>query len=217
MDFAAARQTMVESQIRTNKVIWDALIQSLRTIPREDFLPASLRSVAYVDHHLALGGGRFELSPLLTARLIDLLAPAPQDLVLVVGPNFGYTVALLASLAGTVVGQEPDPLMRQHGENHLGLLSCDNAFMTEGALTAPTPDYGPFDAILLCGAVSAPPFAFFKALVPRGRCVGVLKNGPVGHAVLWTKQDAGHPAPWVAFDATAPHLPHHEPTTAFVL
>ena len=217
MDFLAARQQMVESQIRTNKVVWPHLIDALRTIPREDFLPSTLRPVAYVDQHLSLGEGRFELSPMTTARLIDLLSPAPQDLVLVVGPNFGYSVALLSSLAGTVVGQEPDEGMRHHGERQLGLLSCDNAFMVEEALTKPASDFGPFDAILLCGAVSVPPFPFFKALVPRGRCVGVLQNGPVGHAVLWTKQDQGHPAPFVAFDATAPYLPGHEPVVAFSL
>ena len=87
MDFLAARQQMVESQIRTNKVVWPHLIDALRTIPREDFLPSTLRPVAYVDQHLSLGEGRFELSPLITARLIDLLSPAPQDLVLVVGPG----------------------------------------------------------------------------------------------------------------------------------
>lgn len=217
MDFLAARQQMVESQIRTNKVIWGDLIQAYRDVPREDFLPSTLRSVAYLDHHLALGGGRFELSPLIMARLMDVLSPTSQDLVLVVGPNFGYSVAVLSSLAGTVVGQEPDEGMRHHGETQLGLLSCDNAFMVEGDLSAPTSAFGPFDAILLCGAVSQPPFAFFKALVPRGRCVGILQNGPVGHAVLWTKQDQGHPAPFVAFDATAPYLVGHEPVAAFSL
>lgn len=217
MDFLAARHQMVESQIRTNKVIWDDLIEALRTVPREDFLPSTLRPVAYLDQHLSLGEGRFELSPLMMARLIDLLSPTSQDLVLVVGPNFGYGVALLSSLAGTVVGQEPHEGMRHHGEHQLGLLSCDNAFMVQEILTKPTSDFGPFDAILMCGAVSSPPVDFFKALVPRGRCVVVLQNGPVGHAVLWTKQDQGHPSPFVAFDATAPYLPGHEPVEAFSL
>jgi protein-L-isoaspartate(D-aspartate) O-methyltransferase len=217
MDFIAARHTMVESQVRTNRVVWGDLITAMNTVPREDFLPSNLRSVAYVDQHLHLGGGRFELSPMLVARLIDLLSPTAQDLVLVVGPNFGYTAALISPLAGTVVGQEPDEGMRHHAEKHLGLLSCDNALMVAGDLDQATKEYGPFDAILLCGAVSAPPFAFFDALVPRGRCVGVLQKGPVGHAVLWTKQDLGNPAPYVAFDATAPYLPGHEPVETFAL
>ena len=103
-DFAAARANMVESQIRPNKVTDPALIRALATLPRERFVRAERRPLAYVDEDLALGGGRFLMEPMVLARLIQTAAPEAGEIALVVGCGTGYAAAVLSRVCEMVIG-----------------------------------------------------------------------------------------------------------------
>ena len=74
-DFADARNRMVDSQVRPNKVTDPRIIAAMRSIPRELFLSPSLRACAYIDEDIPLGGGRVLMEPMVIARLVQLLAP----------------------------------------------------------------------------------------------------------------------------------------------
>src|SRR3546814_7419678 len=117
MDFAAARENMIEGQLRPNKVTDEAILSAMGTVPRERFLPNGKRAVAYVDEDIGLGQGRFLMEPIVLARLIQAAGVEPDDLVLDIGCGTGYSAAILALLANTVIALECDErLARQATE-----------------------------------------------------------------------------------------------------
>ena len=77
MDYAKARRNMVDGQIRTNKVIDTAIVAAFASIPREAFLPAAVKPLAYFDEDLPLGNGRFLMEPMVFARLLQAAAITP--------------------------------------------------------------------------------------------------------------------------------------------
>src|SRR5271169_6102380 len=107
--FDAARAHMIESQIRPNKVTDDRLLAAMAEIQRELFVPEPLRSVAYVDDDLPLGGGRYLMEPMVAARLLQAASVERTDVALIVGVGAGYEDAVLARLARAVVALEEDP------------------------------------------------------------------------------------------------------------
>ena len=110
-DFALARRNMIDGQLRPNRVTSSALLAAIVDLPLERFLPDSLKSVAYADDDVPLGGGRFLMEPMVLARLIQSLQPLPEDKALVVASGRGYGAALLARLVKTVVAVESDAVL----------------------------------------------------------------------------------------------------------
>ena len=108
MDFAAARRNMVESQIRTNRVTDTRIVAALGEIPRELFVGEDRAGIAYVDEALSLGPGRYLMEPMAFAMLLQAAEIGGDDVVLDIGCATGYSSAVLARLAGTVVGLEED-------------------------------------------------------------------------------------------------------------
>ena len=103
MDFAKARRNMVESQLRTNRVIEPAIVTAMGSVPRERFLPDALAAVAYIDEDLPLGGGRFLMEPMIFGRMLQEAMPGPEDAVLLIGCGTGYSAAVLAKLCSAVI------------------------------------------------------------------------------------------------------------------
>ena len=109
--YASARAHMVDGQIRPNRVTDRRLLEVLRSMPREQFLPEALRPLAYIDDNLPLGDGRVLMEPLILARLLQLGRARPGERVLVVGAGVGYGVAVLAGCGASVVGLEEQPAL----------------------------------------------------------------------------------------------------------
>jgi protein-L-isoaspartate(D-aspartate) O-methyltransferase len=95
--FADARANMVDSQVRPNKVTDPRILHAMRTLPRERFLPPALASLAYADEDVPLGNGRVLMEPMVLARLLQIAAPMPGEVALVVGAGTGYGAAVLAA------------------------------------------------------------------------------------------------------------------------
>lgn len=215
MDYAAARRNMVESQLRPNKVTDPGLLDALASVPRELFVPAPLRAVAYVDEDIPLGRGRFLMEPMILGRLLELASVRPSDVALVVGAGVGYATAVLARIAGRVVALESDRELAQQAGQTLQGLGVANAALVEGPLAEGAARLAPFDVILLDGAVDRVPPAILDQLAEGGRLVAVIRAAGIGRATLMTRQ-AGVLASRVAFDAAVPRLPGFEPAAAFV-
>jgi protein-L-isoaspartate(D-aspartate) O-methyltransferase len=215
-DPAAQRLNMVESQLRTNKVTDPDVLRAMGELPRERFLPPAARPVAYVDEDLAVGGGRFLMEPMVMARLVQALAIAPGDAALEVGAGCGYGTALLARLAGRVVALECDPELAARARVALADAGPGEVELVEGPLEAGCHDRGPYDAILVSGAVGALPAALLDQLAEGGRLAAVVaESGEPGRAVLAVRR-GGAVSRRVLFDAATPPLPGFAPAPGFV-
>jgi protein-L-isoaspartate(D-aspartate) O-methyltransferase len=190
--FTEARNRMVDSQVRPNKVTDPRIIGAMRWLPRERFLPPGLAPLAYADEDVPLGGGRFLLEPMVIARLVQLSAIAEGERALVVAAGPGYGSALLAACGARVTALEDDA----------GLLALARAALAEyapgvslvsGPLAAGWPAGAPYDVILIEGAVEDIPPAIGEQLrIDGGRLVTVCSDGGTGgQAVLAEATMAG--------------------------
>ena len=109
MDFAAARRNMVASQIKTNRVADPLVIEAMGNVPRERFLPLEQRQFAYVDEDLSIGQGRVIMEPMVLARMLQLADIQTSDTAMVIGAGAGYSTAVLARMASSVVAVDSDP------------------------------------------------------------------------------------------------------------
>jgi protein-L-isoaspartate(D-aspartate) O-methyltransferase len=213
-DYAAARRNMVLSQIEPNRVNDRRILDAMGSVPREIFVPKSLAGVAYLDEDLPIARGRYLMEPMVLARLIHALAIQDGELVLDVGCGTGYSAAVMARLAGTVVAVESDAEMAEKAGANLTRIGADNVAVVDGDLRAGRADQGPFNAILIDGGVEEVPEAILAQLAPGGRLACVMRNGPTGQAVLYTEVGGvvGHRA---LFDSAVPVIPGFTRPKAF--
>ncbi len=214
-DFATARRNMVGSQLRTNKVTSEAVLDAFAAIPRELFLPEALRGVAYLDEDIPLGAGRCMMEPMVLARLLQAARPEAGDIALDIACGTGYAAALLARLVATVVAVESDDSAVETASLALSKLGLDNAVVVNGDITQGYPKQAPYDVIILGGTVSRVPAAIQDQLAEGGRLVAVVRGGDgIGRASLIERR-GGLTSPRVLFDAAVPQLPEFEPAPGF--
>lgn len=215
-DFALARRNMVEGQLRPNRVTNTALLAALGELPRERFLPDAVRSVAYADEDVPLGGGRYLMEPMVLARLIQTLQPQPEDKALVVGAGRGYGAALLARLVKVVTALESDPALAAAGEQTARDLGLTGVQWITGKLEQGVPGSAPYDAILIEGAVRQVPQVLFDQLAEGGRLAVTIAGatGAMGVAQIFVK-DGGVTSGRPLFEAGTPLLPGFAPPPRF--
>ena len=220
-DYAAARHNMVESQIRPNQVTDARLLRALMEVPRESFVPASLRALAYMDQEIPLAPprqgipGRGLLPPMPLARLIHLAEVEADNLVLDVGCATGYSTAILSRLAESVVGLECDQGLAEQASQTLMELEADNAAVVSGPLPDGYASEGPFDVILLNGSVPEVPDGLLGQLKDGGRLVAIVAANGFGQAMLYHNSEGGV-SHRPAFDTGGPPLPGFERKKEFV-
>ena len=210
-----ARQNMVASQLRTNRVTDERLLEAFATVPRERFVPAGRRAVAYVDEDIEIARGRYLMEPRVLGRLLQSLAPEPSSVALVVGCGTGYSTAILAKLVETVVAIESDADLSRHANAVLSDLGIDNVAVFNMSNVSGYPAQAPYDIILIDGGVHEVPHALVDQLSEGGRLAAVRRSGPAGQALLVVKS-GGIASERVEFDASVPILPGFEKPAAFV-
>jgi protein-L-isoaspartate(D-aspartate) O-methyltransferase len=215
-DYAARRTVMVDTQVRPSDVTKFPIIDAMLRVPREAFVPQRLREAAYLGENLDLGEGRVMLDPRTLAKMLDALDIEGDDLVLDIGPAFGYSSAVIARMAEAVVGVERDAAVVEEAQRTLVEQGADNVIMQQGDLADGAPDHGPYDVILLQGAVEHLPEAITGQLKEGGRIACVFIEGALGVVRIGYKID-GHVNWRYAFNAGAPVLPGFERHAAFTL
>ncbi len=213
-EFDQARKHMVDSQIRPSDVTDRRLIAAFLSTPRELFVPRSRRASAYADSQVVTSDNRTLMRPRDMAKLIHAADIQPTDIVLDIANGRGYSTAILARMAETVVGVENDEDGLSRSSTLLSDIGADNAVVVEGDPKAGVPKQGPFDVIFVNGSVDAVPSAWFDQLAQGGRLVVIVRKGPVGKATVFTKSSAGI-GERVVFDANATVLPGFEAEAGF--
>ena len=218
IESATQRLNMVESQVRPSDVVDRRVPAAMLAIPRENFVPEASRSVAYMDEMIRIGepgpSSRFLLPPRVLAKLIQHLEIDAGDLVLDIGCATGYSTAILAQLAQTVVGLESDAAIADQAAAAIRATDIDNAVVVTGALEQGHVAEGPYDAILVNGAVHEVSAKLLDQLKDGGRLVAIEIEDGCGRAKQWRRIDDVFNAIWL-FDATAPILPGFEAEQEF--
>lgn len=215
-DSAMQRLNMVESQVRPSDVTDRRVIRAMLELPREQFVPEPLRSIAYMDTEVPVGaGGRTLLAPRVLAKLVQEARCEAGMSVLDIGCATGYSTAILARLARRIVGLECDAELAAKAQRLLASLGVGNAAIAQGPLKEGRAGDGPFDVILLNGTVPEAPRSLADQLREGGRIVGIRADGVGGEATVWTRVGRGLDAR-VVFDAGAQPLPGFEREAAFV-
>lgn len=213
-DTAAARRTMVDRQIRTADVHNPELLAAMLDVPRERFVAPALAELAYVDGDIEIGLGRALLKPMVLAKLIEAAQLRPTDHVLDVGCATGYSSAVLARLAGSVVALEEDAGFAGAAKKALAAVGAANVVVATGPLTEGWPAAAPYDFILLNGATEITPEALGRQLKPNGRLACVFGRAPAAKAMMFRLTEGrllGRPI----FDAAAALMPGFAAPPAF--
>lgn len=220
MDYAIQRKNMVESQVRPSDVTDRRIIHAMLEVPREVFVPEPLRPLVYADGPVPLGkgaGGRRSLLPARTfAKLLQTAAIEPDAAVLDVGAGTGYSSAILCRIAKTVVALECDAALAKEAQATLATVGAGTVKVVTGDLTEGSAADGPYDAIVLEGAIEVTPARLLDQLKDGGRLVAIVGDGRLraGRATVWRRDGATFGAVEV-FDAAADVLPGFEKAQAF--
>ena len=206
-DFAAARLAMVESQLRPQGVTDRAVLMAMGEVPREDFVPANARSLAYADRAVPLGGDRFLAAPAMLGQLLTQMAPQPRQRALVVGAGTGYSAAVLSAIGLDVVALESSTELAEAARG-AGIQ------VVEGPLEPGHRKGAPYDQILIDGAVETIPDALVDQLADGGRLGAALIDRGISRLVIGRKAGGAFGYLSIA-DAGAPRLPGFTRPMAF--
>ena len=193
VDYKELRRNMVDCQLRPNDITDLRILEAMDTVPREAFVPEALKPVVYADKEVELvgrlesRGPRSMLTPITLATLVQMADIQKDDFVLDIGCLSGYSSAVLASLADSVIAVETVPDMAKQAGSILSDLQIVNVAVVEGGLAQGQAAQGPYDAILINGAVEAVPEELLSQLKDGGRLVTVMMENGFGRAVCFVR------------------------------
>ena len=215
-EFATRRVMMVDTQVRPSDVTKFPIIDAMLSVPRETFVPDDKREAAYVGENLPLAPGRVVLEARTLAKLLDALDIQLGELVLDLGCGLGYSAAIIARLAETVVAVEQDEALAANAQRILSEEGVDNAVVVTGKLVDGAAKCAPYDVITVEGGVEIIPDAVLSQLKEGGRIGAVFMDGAVGTAKIGYKTE-GRMTWRPVFNAAAPVMSGFQLTRGFTL
>ena len=164
-------ERMIAEQLRPHGIVDQRVLAVMAELPREEFVPADHRDLAYADHPLAIGGGQTISQPLVVAAMTQAADPQPGDRALEVGTGSGYQAAVLARLCQRVVGVERDAELAGRGAATLARLGIRNAEIHHADGRLGWPPGAPYDVVIVSAAAAELPPALTEQLAEGGRLV----------------------------------------------
>lgn len=168
---ATRRSAMVDHDIATRGVSDPRVLDAMRAVPREHFVPERFHPMAYSDQPLPIGQDQTISQPLMVAVMAQAAELRETDRVLEIGTGSGYGAAVLARLAAAVITVERHEVLASTARSHLAQAGCENVTVIVGDGTAGVPEQAPFDAIVVTAAAPAVPRTLVDQLVDGGRLV----------------------------------------------
>lgn len=207
---------MVDTQVRPSDVTKFPIIDAMLDVPREVFVPAALREAAYAGENLDLGDGRVMLEPRTFAKMLDALDIESDDVVLDIGCGLGYSAAILAHMADFVIAVEDSAATVAEAQGNLSENGFDNAAVIEAPLHEGAAKSGPYDVIVIEGAVQSVPETVTAQLKDGGRIAAIFMDGALGVVRIGHMHD-GRVSWRYSFNAGAPVLPGFDAAREFAL
>jgi len=209
---------MVDCQVRPSDVTDLKIIDAMLAVPREAFVPADKRAIAYLDLDIDVGttgqAKRHLIKPAVLAKMLQAAAITSTDRVLVVGCATGYSAAVIAHFAQEVFATEPASDLVALAKNAFAGLGLSNVTVSVAEPAAGDSAHGPYDVIVVDGATEVDPHGLYEQLKMGGRLVGVFADVQPPRATLVARSPADFGSR-VLFDASAPVLPGLQRAPAF--
>jgi protein-L-isoaspartate(D-aspartate) O-methyltransferase len=206
-DYVAARQAMVDSQLRPQGVNDPAVIEAMSLVPREQFVPDEQKPLAYIDRAVPLGEGRALSPPAVVGLLLTALAPVRGERALVVGEATGYSAAVLTEMGIATDAVESSPSLAATARKN-------GVKIVEGPLESGHPKGGAYDMVLIDGAVEIIPDTLVEQLKDGGRLGGAIIDKGITRLIVGRKAGNGFGYLTIA-DAATPALPGFQRPHAF--
>ena len=172
------RDRMVAGEIAARGVEDPLVLDAMRAVPREDFVPADLAEYAYEDGPLPIGHGQTISQPYIVAVMTAAARVRPGDRVLEIGTGSGYGAAVLSKIAGEVYTVERIEGLADSARDRLAALGYGNVRVRCGDGTLGWAEHAPYDAIIVTAGGPTVPQALLDQLKPGGRLVMPLGSEP---------------------------------------
>ncbi len=215
MNVEHARHAMIEQQVRPWDIVDLQVLAAMSAVPREIFVPAAYRDLAFADTALPIGHGETMFKPVLEGRTLQALKLQANDEVLEVGTGSGYITACLASLCRSLVTVDLHADFIAAAKERLAALDLNNVRFEQADALAFNPGQQ-FDAIAVTGAVTDVPPSFLNWLRPGGRLFIIRGQSPVQEAVCLTRTAQGFDTESL-FETDIPYLVGAQPVDRFSL
>lgn len=215
MNLERARTQMLEQQVRAWEVLDPRVLEAMAQVPREEFVPARYRSVAFADTFIPLDHGQLMMTPKIEGRLLQALAVGPDDRVLEVGTGSGFLAACLAQLASDVTSIEIHADLSAAAGSVLGRLAVPNVRLEVGDVFRGLPGRG-YDALAVTGSLPLYDPRFEQALAIGGRLFVIVGRPPVMEALLVTREGGDAWSRESLFETVVPPLCNAPAPSAFV-
>ncbi len=216
-DFDKARMAMVEQQIRPWEVLDPRVLETLRTVRREEFVPTLHRKLAFSDLELPLAHGQVMMRPVVEGRMLQALALEADEAALEIGTGSGFIAACLGYLGHEALSVEIFPDLAEAAAARLSRLGFANVRVLQADALAGFDPGRRFDAIAVTGAVERVPERFLGWLAPGGRLFVVEGRAPAMEAALYVREEEGGMRRESLFETELPYLIGAEPKPRFRL
>ena len=217
IDIEQARFNMIEQQIRPWEVLDQRVLDTMQTIPREDFVPEAYRTLAFVDTNIPLGHGQVMMAPNVEGRLLQALAVQPDDTVLEIGTGSAYLTACLARLGRHVTSIDIEPEFTTQAEAKLAAQGISNVTLQTADAAGGIERGNSFDVIAVTGSLPLLQQQFHDNLNTGGRLFVITGQPPIMEALLITRIDASSWTRESLFETSIPPLLNAAAPRSFVL
>jgi len=180
---------MVERQLRRRGITDERVLEAMREVPRELFVPENQRRRAYADSALPIGSGQTISQPWIVAAICQALELRGTERVLEIGTGSGYSAAVLARLAAEVVTIERHAELAKEAAERLRELGVTNVEVVVGDGSRGLPDRAPFEAIAVHATAPGPPMSLLEQLAPGGRLVVPIASRGADMLTLYRRHD----------------------------
>lgn len=215
MNIELARENMIEQQVRTWDVLDQNVLDAMRAVPRERFVPPAYQGLAFSDIQIPLGHDAVMMPPKLVGRMLQALELSETDRVLEIGTGSGYAAALAARLVARVDSVDLSAELVTAARERLQHLGLNNVTLTVANAFEDFEPGARYEAIAFTGALSCLPDWVADALTPDGRSFAVIGSGPVQTATVFRRASGGGLLHEALFETNLPYLKGAAPQPAF--
>ena len=187
MDQTILNNNMIDGQIRPINGISKEVIKAFSSVNRSDFVPEDLILKAYTEKNLKISSDRYLLRPNLIGEIINYVSPKNNESILVLPASTGYSSAIISNLAETVIAVEEDDNFISIAERGMNKSDINNVVVIKKKINENCLDQGPFNAIIIEGAIDYIPDQFLNQLENYGRLFALINKEDVTNAMMYIK------------------------------